>query len=224
MSYTLTNVVARAQSLLGDQSGDVWVLANLLQHINTGYRYLDREFRGSGVRFARQRVVLTPYTAGLVTLDRTTTPACPSDFLEPLEIWEKNVGDPDTSYVLLDFASDQLPDIVQGTSLTVWDWYGGSIRFVGATTDRTLRLDYQRGIVDLVSGTDALVMDDALDPVAYIGAAEAARSMGQSALSSDLMAKGISIAEDLVGLEVRTMQRIPRRRMAANVEPRFVTG
>ena len=220
--YTLTNIVTRAQAALGDQSGDFWVLANLLPFINTAYRSFDRAYRINSIPFARARVVLTPFTAGTLKLDRTTSPlACPTDFLEPIEIWEKNVGDPDTGYGLMDRASDQLPDIAQGTSLNIWDWFQGSIYFLGATTDRTLRLDYQRGVVDLVSGTDALVLDDALDPVAYLAASEAANSVGQKALGDSLLAKGTQMIDDLVTTEIKTMQRTSRRRRAPNVAPMF---
>src|ERR1039458_454401 len=104
--YTLTNVVTRTQAALGDQAGDFWVLANLLPFINTAYRSFDRAYRINSIPFARARVVLTPFTAGTLKLDRTTTLACPTDFLEPIEIWEKNVGDPDTGYGLMDRASE----------------------------------------------------------------------------------------------------------------------
>jgi hypothetical protein len=221
MPYTLTNVVTRAQAALGDQSGDFWVLANLLPHINTAYRAVDRAYRTHAIPFARGRTVITPFTAGSVKLDRTTTPPCPADFLEPDELWEKNVGDPDTGYVLMGRATNQLPDIVQSSSLNMWDWFQGSIYFVGATTDRTIRLDYQRGVVDLVSGSDSLVIDDALDPVALMGAGWAALSAGQSALGGSLVQQGNAVLDDLITTEVHVMQRTPRRRRAPNVAPMF---
>lgn len=219
---TLTNVVTLAAAKLGDASGDYWVLATLLPYINVGQRRLNREFRKNSVRFSRQRVTITPFTAGLLTLTRSSPQPLPADFLEPYEIWEKNVGAADTGYVLLDMFKDQAPDTTAGPTLLGWDWFADTISFgPGATTDRTLRIDYQRGIVDLVSGADILSIDDSLDAVACFGAAEAAHSIGQTNLSKDLEAAGMDATEALITTEIKVMQRTPRRRQAPNPSPVF---
>jgi hypothetical protein len=224
MAYTLANVVTLAAAKLGDASGDYWVLATLLPYINAGQRRLDREYRKNSVRFGRQRAVVTPFSAGQTTLTRSTPQPLPADFLEPYEIWEKNVGDPDTGYVLLAFVKDQMPDIAAGPTLIGWDWFANAISFgPGATSDRTLRIDYQRGITDLVSGGDPLSIDDSLDAVACFGAAEAAHAVGQSSLSKDLEAAGLDATEALITTEIKVQQRIPRRRMAPNTYPQSTT-
>jgi hypothetical protein len=216
---TLTNVVTRVQSLLGDVSGDYWTITTLTPHINAGLRKVSRKYRAHSIRFGRARATLTPLAIGVTSMTRATTLALPSDFLEPFEICEKAVGAADTEYVLLDQAADQLPDIPQSETLGVWDWFSNTIWFIGATTARTLRIDYQRGITDLSAGADVLVVDDSLDAVSYFGAAEAAHSVGQSQLAANLEAQGNDSLADLITTEVKVMQRTPRRRMAPNVTP-----
>ena len=219
MAVTLLNVVSRAQAALGDVSGDYWTKTTLLPHINSAYHDVGRAYRVNSVKLTRGRTVVNSFTAGLVLLDRASTPALPADFLEPVELWEKDVGALDTSYVLLEQAEDQLPDVEQGPYLRVWDWYSNGIRFVGATTARTLRIDYQRGFTDLSADGDVLSVDDCLEPVALLGAAYAAGSQDQARGAADLRAQGYAALHDLITTEVKVMQRTPRRRLVENTSP-----
>lgn len=223
----VSDVAARAQVALGDPLGDYWNISNpssagwLLPFINTANRSLARAFRTNNVRFSRGRAIVN-VIQGLTAIDRTTAPSTlPSDFLQPYELWEKNLGDPDTSYVLMKFVSGQLPDLPQGSSLLFWDWFSNQIVFIGATTVRAVRVDYMRGIVDFTVASQALQIDDSLDALAYIAAGEAAFTVGQSQLGASLVEKGTQMIDGLVTAEIMTMQQIPRRRSAPVAGPIF---
>ncbi len=191
-----------------------WVVVSstILQAINAAYRDVGWKMKEQGVRLFRGQQTIANFPLNTLTLSRTTTPGLSSDFLQPIEIWEKDVGAADTEYTPVEPAEDELPDVEQGESLGVYYWRLGTITFIGATTARTLRIDYVKDIVDLVVGTDTLAIDGALDAVSYLAAAILSRARGQTDQASFYEAKGNAAIDQLVNLEVQNLQRSPRRR------------
>jgi hypothetical protein len=77
------------------------------------------------------------------------------------------------------------PETQQTTTLNFWDWRDQTIKFVGATTAREVRLDYLRLLNTIVDGTTTMEIAGSMNFLAYKTAALAADSIGGNQMLSD---------------------------------------
>lgn len=149
MSAPASVALDEARSLLDDTAGNVWTDAFLLLKLQQAHRELQVQLRS----------VAAPVTRGtitsLVTALTTALATPPTDIIEPIKLWEKAIGDPDSNYVLMT-EYDPLPIFAQTSRLIYWKWTQEALEFLGATVDRTVKIYYKRQITIPGSGTDPI--------------------------------------------------------------------
>lgn len=210
MADTLSSVTAFCQALLNDENAETWTSTILLPHINSAYRGLQRKLAMNQIKTLSDVTTLAmPALTGTV-ISSASSPALPTDFLVPWRLREKATGSSD-KYADM-YPEDLLPDVDQQSLNVYWEWRAGQIRLPGATVATTIQLEYERIPPALAAPTDALLINNAVDSIAYAAAASAARSRGGVDLYKVFSEAAASTTDDLIRINLSTNQQLPRRR------------
>ena len=140
-------------------------------------------------------------------------PSLPTDLIEIQDIYERQNGLNEDWQPMT--RVDFLPQFVQQVeSLTYWTWQGQQIRFLGAVTDRQLRINYISDNVPVVHAqTTKIAVINAKTFLFYRTAALLAQFVGENKeRSDDLNVNAILAIDRLTGIEAKARQAIFTRR------------
>lgn len=171
---TVGDVIARAQSLLNDENGTLWTATRLLPHVKNAYAWLFTQI-------ARWTEVPTKTVSGPLTYAANTedlTSILPADLWLPLKLeFRKDTGE---EWQTLD-RRDSLPsrETTNMDRVIEWEWRFRTIFVNKGTAGGLLRIHYESLLPDLIDSTSALLMDNALEALAYYAAADAYQRRGQ---------------------------------------------
>lgn len=218
---TAGQVTSLVRSLLNDAAGNLFTDAVLIPYTNSAYRKVQRALAnvGSGSFLSDDVLLAVPAVAGVdpslqVSITDATAPPnqLPSDLLVPLKLWERPNGSSDDFVEMSDLTGHGgLPSQPQGMNLQYWEWRADGIYFLGATQDTQIRLRYEKAYPALVDGTSAVLIRDAIEPIAFFTAALAAGARGApEAWRWD--DAGSDALEDLVVRALHREQHSSRRR------------
>ncbi len=214
MADTLSSVTTLDRTLLDDDQADVYTDTVLLPSVNASYRWLQRKLAENGVSVLSDTVVLSPDLTAVTgtKVGSSTSPALPTDLLVPWQLKEKAAGTTDQFSDMRQV--NDLPEQDQGTQLLYWEWRAGEIRFLGATGAVTLKLKYEKVLPNLSTPSSVIGITSGVDAIAYKSASIVSRARGQAQYSKDLAQAANEELDDLINLNVRAQQRLPRRRRA----------
>ena len=204
--------------------GLVFSDADLLPFVVAAEARLGRILTDAGAKIMYNETTPT-VTAGTTSLDWASSPALPDDFVFPLRLWEKAVGDPDAQYMEMDQTTEHVPLADQTTTLRFWGWYGSGtngtpcLKFTGATTDRVVKIMYYRQIPALTGASDALHIPNSKDAMAADVLRQCHDATGEGALAQAAEERFQSHVDELKRLYVRGGQRRPRRKAAYGFRP-----
>jgi hypothetical protein len=202
------------RALINDAAGSVFNDATLMPLLNSAYRALQRELAESGVSVLVSQVDLDlPLSNGLTSteLSDTSTPQLPTDLMVPHQLWEQQSGSCNL-FVSMEKIVGGLPNLQPGSFLRMWEWREDTIQLLGATSEVTARLRYEKVLPQLVLGTDPILIRAASDALAYATAAVAARARGARALAADMQTTAMEATEKLIERYIRPEQFKGRRR------------
>ena len=202
------------RALINDAAGSVFNDATLMPLLNSAYRALQRELAESGVSVLVSQVDLDlPLSNGLTSteLSDTSTPQLPTDLMVPHQLWEQQPGSCNL-FISMEKIVGGLPNLQPGSFLRMWEWREDTIQLLGATSEVTARLRYEKVLPQLVLGTDPILIRAASDALAYATAAVAARARGARALAADMQTTAMEATEKLIERYIRPEQFKGRRR------------
>jgi hypothetical protein len=218
---TAGQITSLVRSLLNDAQGNLFTDAVLLPYLNSAYRKVQRNLANVGAGgFIQDDALLVvtavsvPDTSAQVSIADSTAPPnqLPSDLLVPMKVWERANGSSDDFSELVDLTRHGgLPSRVQDTSLSVWEWRGDGIWFVGATQDTQIRIRYLKTYPDLSDASSPVLVRNAQEALAYATAGLAGWARG-SPLAEKWDQAAEDAVEDLVVAAVRREQQSCRRR------------
>jgi hypothetical protein len=212
------------RALINDAAGSVFNDATLMPLLNSAYRALQRELAEAGVSVLVSQVDIDlPLTSGLTTteISDTSTPQLPTDLLVPHQLWEQQSGSSDL-FVPMEKIVSGLPNLQPGSFLRMWEWREDTIQLLGATSEVTVRLRYEKVLPQLVLGTDPILIRASNDALAYATAAVAARARGARALAADMQSTAIGATEKLIERYIRPEQFKARRRKPYSFHRRVI--
>jgi len=212
------------RALVNDAAGSVFNDATLMPLLNSAYRALQRELAEAGVSVLVAQVNLDlPLTSGLTAteLSDTSTPQLPTDLMVPHQLWEQQTGSGDL-FVPLEKIVGGLPNLQPGTFLRMWEWREDTIQLLGATSEVTVRLRYEKVLPQLVFGTDPILIRASNDALAYATAAVAARARGARALAADMQSTALEATQKLIERYIRPEQFKARRRKPYGYHSRVI--
>jgi len=212
------------RALINDAAGSVFNDATLMPLLNSAYRALQRELAEAGVSVLVSQVDLDlPLTSGLTTTEfsDTSTPQLPTDLVVPHQLWEQQSGSSDL-FVPMEKIVSGLPNLQPGSFLRMWEWREDTIQLLGATSEVTVRLRYEKVLPQLVLGTDPILIRASNDALAYATAAVAARARGARALAADMQSTALGAIEKLIERYIRPEQFKARRRKPYSFHRRVI--
>ncbi|MGB9334107.1 MAG: hypothetical protein WCB14_03790 [Candidatus Acidiferrales bacterium] len=212
------------RALINDAAGSVFNDATLMPLLNSAYRALQRELAEAGVSVLVSQVDLDlSLTSGLTTteLSDPSTPQRPTDLMVPPQLWEQQTNSGDL-FVPLEKIVGGLPNLQPGTFLRMWEWREDTIQLLGATSDVTVRIRYEKVLPQLVLGTDPILIRASNDALAYATAAVAARARGARALAADMQSTAMEATQKLIERYIRPEQFKARRRKPYGYHSRVI--
>jgi hypothetical protein len=212
------------RALINDAAGSVFNDGTLMPLLNSAYRALQRELAEAGVSVLVSQVDLDlPLTSGLTAteLTDTSTPQLPTDLMVPHQLWEHQSGSSDL-FVPMEKIVSGLPNLQPGSFLRMWEWREDTIQLLGATSEVTVRLRYEKVLPQLVLGTDPILIRASNDALAYATAAVAARARGAHALAADMQTTAMEATEKLIERYIRPEQFKARRRKPYSFHRRVI--
>ena len=147
LSVASSTVLNTARTLLNDDIGSLWSDSVLFPKLQQAHRELQARLKA-----AAAPVMRTTVTDLLVNLGTVVLANIP-DLVEPIRLFEKLTTDPITGYVQMT-EYDPLPLFAPASSLIYWQWVNENIQFIGATTNRHIRLTYWRSLPLPLVNTD----------------------------------------------------------------------
>ena len=218
---TAGQVTSLVRSLLNDAAGNLFTDALLIPYANSAYRKVQRALANiqSGSALSDDVLLVAPAVTATdasvqVSITDATAPPnqLPPNLLVPLKLWERPNGSTDDFVEMTDLTDHGgLPSQPQGLNLQYWEWRADGIYFLGATQDTQIRLRYETAYPAFVDGTSAVLIRDAIEPIAYFTAAMAAAARGapQASRWDDA---GTDALEDLLLRATHREQHTGRRR------------
>ncbi len=212
------------RALINDSAGAVFNDGTLMPLLNSTYRALQRELAEAGVSVLVSQIDLDlPLTSGLTTteLTDTSTPQLPTDLMVPHQLWEQQAGSGEL-FVPMEKIVSGLPNLQPRSFLRMWEWREDTIQLLGATSEVTVRLRYEKVLPQLVVGTDPILIRASNDALAYATAAVAARARGARALAADMQTTAMEATEKLIERYIRPEQFKARRRKPYSFHRRVI--
>ncbi len=218
---TAGQITSLVRSLLNDAAGNLFTDAVLIPYANSAYRKVQRalaniqsaSFLSDDVLLVVPAVTATDPSLQVSIKDATAPPnQLPPNLLVPLKLWERPNGSSDDFVEMTDLTDHGgLPSQPQGANLQYWEWRADGLYFLGATQDTQIRLRYEMAYPAFVDGTSAVLVRDAIEPIAFFTAALAAGARGapQAARWDDA---GTDALEDLLLRATHREQHTGRRR------------
>lgn len=145
--------------------------ADLLPFIRVAYRDIVRRLRAEGLSVFRRTSAAITITSGTKALLRSGGTTYPSDLVRPLEVMERvsGVG----TYVRMSQSEGLFEDRTTTALMQEWEWKDDGIRFVGASGDVQVILEYEASLPELLTPGDAILIPESYDTIAYLAAAYA---------------------------------------------------
>ena len=212
------------RALINDAAGSVFNDATLMPLLNSAYRALQRELAEAGVSVLVSQVDLDlSLTSGLTTteLSDTSTPQLPTDLMVPHQLWEQQTNSGDL-FVPLEKNRRRPSESPTGYILAHVGMARNTIQLLGATSDVTVRIRYEKVLPQLVLGTDPILIRASNDALAYATAAVAARARGARALAADMQSTAMEATQKLIERYIRPEQFKARRRKPYGYHSRVI--
>jgi len=208
MADTVASVLTDIKDLLNDPNGDIYTQDPLIRVMNRTYREIQRSLRNHGIGTVSDVSAIIQVAAG--TTELTDGGGLPSDLIQPLELFERASGSSDDWNPMDE--KEWEPEIDQGTSLVYWVWREEAVRFVGATTNREVKMRYLKGLTALIDG-GSVGIADCRDWLATRTAAVAAYVIGENESRSQALQLDAEVAKDeFLRTRIRAKQDMPIRR------------
>jgi hypothetical protein len=151
-AVTAEVALVTARTLLNDDAGLFYPDAVLIPKLQQAWRQMVSTLRIT----AADLLITTAATnvnSGVANITFT-------DINEPITLWEKVQGQPDSTYVKMT-EYNPLPNFAAGATLGVWQWDGAQINFIAATGNQTVKTKYWRVLPEPTSGTSSLIFINA---------------------------------------------------------------
>ena len=211
MAVTAADALTECKFLLNDPSGNIYPDDRLLPLMQKAYRELQTKLLLNGLSVVKEYTTGTPIPvpAGTILLGDGT--GLPTDLVYPIELWERPAGSTQLFEEMTERAWE--PEIRPGSTLIYWDWREEEIKFVGATTNREVRIKFMKGLARITSAASPITVNNATTWLAARTAAIAAFVLG----SNPTRAEGLNgdagqALKDLLRYLVKRQQGLPVRR------------
>lgn len=204
-------VMDRARAALNDASGQLFTNNVLLPFLNNAWEDLQSEMQVNGLPTVFGATAALTIPAGAIVLSTVSTPPLPTNLVEPQNLYERRPGE--TRWYPMGEYPGLLPTY-QGETLGIWQWRGDTIKFVGATTDREILIEYTSSLPEITGANTVIPIDSAKLFLAYKTAAEAASDVGQNPQRAESLSARANVEKQkFIAIRVKGLQGLSVRRI-----------
>lgn len=210
---TAGQVMDAAAALYNDTAKSVVTYAIQIPYLNIALRNLQEEFELNEIPVT-ETVTSSPMTvpAGVTEITFTNNAGLilPSDLIEPQMLWERQSGvDPYVPMTKLNV----LPRYMEGVEINqfiYFTWQSQAIRFLAASQDNDIKMDYIRNLFTTVTlETDSLAVINAESYLSFRTAALLAEFVGENKTRADsLNIQAINSLDVALGIGTKGRQDI----------------
>lgn len=220
-SLTAANVMDKAASLMNDTAKTVYTYAAQMPYLNMALAELEEHFQLNNIPVTSQTSAPITVSAGVKSINAFDgvgagpAPNYPQDLVEIQGIYERLAGttDPFIPLTKRDFLPHPIDDLPT-ESLMYWIWEDQKIKFIGATTDRDVKLDYIKTLFPEVTNQAAVLgVINAKSFLQYRTAALCTQFIGENATRAGELNNFAVLALDRVtGIGTKARQSTNTRR------------
>lgn len=209
---TGTEVMDRASASLNDPGRELFTDAILLPFLKNAWETLQSEMQNNGLPTVFEVSSTLTIPAGNLTISSSSTPALPTNFIEPLEVLEKSSNN--VNWIPMTRIYSQPLNTNQSERLNVWGWFEDEIKLAGATADIEVLLRYIKSLPEISNPATELGLRGSLLYLAYKTAAGAAEDLGQNRTRADrLESKAELELQKFINIRVKGQQGQAVRRI-----------
>ncbi len=212
-SYTGAEIAEEARNVHLNRAG-ISDLA-ILPIINSEYEQLQRKLVECGAPLLIETFDDIVVNAGSVTISPATVPTSsdlPSNFVEPIKLYEKANGAPDSDYKIMR-ERRFIPVAQQRNELIYWSWNEEEIELLGALTTRLVRIIGFKSLALLTTLQSTINVSNAKGYLAAAVASRAALTVTHNAnLADQLRMVASEKLQELLNSYARKNQSLSTRR------------
>lgn len=214
VTVSVGSVLDRAAFYLNDVNRDYFSNTVLMEPFIAAYDDLKEQLFEVNMAAVMKKSEALEITAETVLdVGGPTGPALPRDFVAPIELWEKS-QDTSNDYVEMKRLRVLPNTDVKTVSLVYWAYHNQYIHFLGATSNRTVKMYYISDTLEIPDDVAARInLFNAKSYLAYRTAALAADYLGENAERADKLNNEADKAmEVLLNTDTKNQQSMPVRR------------
>lgn len=214
---TVTSILDRVATLMNDTAKTQYTHVATIPYLNIAFDELQEHFELHNIPDTNQSSVPITVNVGTTVINPIfdQPPNYPSDLVEIQQLWERLSGSTDpfirmTQREYLDHTLDDLPS----ESLIWWTWQDHRIKFIGALTNRQVKIDYIKTLFP-----NDLTINDSIDVInaksflSYRTAGLCSQFIGENVTRAKELNEFAGMALDRVtGIGVKSKQSINTRR------------
>ncbi len=207
-----SEVMDRASALLNDVGLTNFTYEVQIPFLNIALDELQESLEQNNVGVTNSTSAIYTIAAGTFDIGGAG-PALPADLVEIQALYERDSGTTDDFMMMS--RTEFLPQIQVLTQwLTYWTWENQIIKFVGAISNRNVKIQYiANNIIPVTTSTSVITIINAKSFLAYRTAALCAEFIGENKSRADDLNVDASLAIDrMLGINTKGRQSITIRR------------
>lgn len=203
----------QARFFLNDTDAAVYTDTVLLPALKAAYEDLQLEVEDNNIPISNITSEPITITAGVTNIGGPGGPALPTDLVEIVEIYERLAGTTN-DYIMMRRRNFLPKTEFQTTYLEVYTWQDQMIKFIGATGDIQVKIDYVGSTLgSIVDKNSQIRLYNCAAYLWYRTAAMAAMYIGENKTRADeLNAEALRAIETMESIEIKNQQSNPVRR------------
>jgi hypothetical protein len=206
------DVMDRAAILLNDTAKSIFTYTIQIPYVNVALDELQETMELNNIPMTNELSAVIPITTVMTDIGGTTGPALPIDLIEIQGLYERLTGTVDSFLEMT--RAEFLPLIsVLTSSLIYWSWIGQTIQFIGANTNRDVKIKYIGARLAAVTlSTTPITMFNSKSFLSYRTAALCAEFMGENPTRAlELNNYAVMAMDRLLGINTKGKQAIAAR-------------
>lgn len=213
LSIQVTAVLDRSRFFLNDVNGRLFTNAVLIEPFKVAYDDLKEELYDYNIAVTSETSKALTINTGITDIGGPTGPALPRDIIVPTRCWERLAGTSDDYSEMGQFRELPKTSMVSN-DLMYWSYRNQYIQFIGASTDRDVKIDYIGDTLSLANAPEGVVnLIQAISFLAYRTGSLAADFIGEDADRAQKLGSNATNALDkLLNVQVKNEQSMPVRR------------
>lgn len=209
---TAADVMDRSAALLNDVSKNIFSYTVQIPFLNTALDELQETLELNNVPMTNELSAVIPITTVMTDIGGTTGPALPTDLIEIQGIYERQTGTSNDFSLLTKV--EFLPLFTQLTAnLVYWTWQKQIVQFLGATTNRDVKLNYIGAVLaTIATSATPITLFNSKSFLAYRTAALCAVFLGENQTrATELDGFALLAMDRLLGINAKGRQAIATR-------------